>query len=238
MMNLALNLGNDGTGASIIETKERLAHFLRCHVEHYFDEGYLYGENNYLEYLIERFDLKEDFIAIQDSEMQNSFFYAIPPYLTKLSYVFREENLSCEDDGTRTDADGFILWDSEGNIPDTTYIKFLQESCKKAAKAVLKDIDAAFRIKVKELDTVYFILFPEANEIKIGYTSDLYKRLSAYKTHAPSSSLLLGYIEGNRSLEKQIHEQVHDYKIRTELFKWNDEIQNIVSNYIFKCLTK
>ena len=121
MIRLTLDINSPRTEAAINETKEKIAHFLRSNVDHYLDEGYLYGEDNYLEHLIERFDLKEDFIAIQDDKIQDSFFYAISPYLSELSYIFREENLSCEDDGTRTNAYGFVLWDNEGNIPDTPW---------------------------------------------------------------------------------------------------------------------
>lgn len=73
----------------------------------------------------------------------------------------------------------------------------------------------------------------ENQNLKVGYSSNLDKRLKQYKTHNNNFSLLM-ITEGDRILEKEIHLKLKDYKIRTEWFNYCTETIEILRNYSFE----
>jgi hypothetical protein len=65
---------------------------------------------------------------------------------------------------------------------------------------------------------VYFIRLGDL--IKIGYTTNLPKRLESFRTTVlvEQRDILL-IVRGTRKLEKQCHDLFADYRLRNELFK-------------------
>lgn len=60
---------------------------------------------------------------------------------------------------------------------------------------------------------VYFIT--DSNHIKIGYTkNDVRKRLKQLQTSNPNKLFLLGYIEGDKEIEKKLHKKFYSSIIR------------------------
>ena len=60
---------------------------------------------------------------------------------------------------------------------------------------------------------VYFIT--DSNYIKIGYTkNDVKKRLKQLQTSNPNKLFLLGYIEGDKEIEKKLHKKFYASIIR------------------------
>jgi hypothetical protein len=80
-----------------------------------------------------------------------------------------------------------------------------------------------------------YILYEGDNIFKIGRTSQIDKRLNAYKTH---NSQIEGYIAvfevGDSKLaEKSLHRQFEDYRVRNEFFELPiDELKNLESRII------
>ncbi len=76
-------------------------------------------------------------------------------------------------------------------------------------------------------NTVYFVYIN--GTIKIGYATDLIKRMSAYKTHTPFIRVL-GLINGNLEIESSIHKQFKHLNINNEFFKPEYELLKFISD--------
>lgn len=77
---------------------------------------------------------------------------------------------------------------------------------------------------------VYFITDKE--NIKIGYTKqNPEKRLHQLNTGSPIQLYLLGYIEGDKNKEKELHRKFNKYRIRQngEWFYGNEEIIDYIN---------
>ena len=60
---------------------------------------------------------------------------------------------------------------------------------------------------------IYFIT--DMTNIKIGYTkNDVYKRLKQLQTGCANNLYLLGWIDGDKTKEKELHKKFSNYKIR------------------------
>lgn len=60
---------------------------------------------------------------------------------------------------------------------------------------------------------VYFIT--DGQYIKIGYTkNDAKKRLKQLQTSSPNRLFLLGYIEGDKTIEKKLHKKFYNSIVR------------------------
>jgi uncharacterized protein YozE (UPF0346 family) len=82
-----------------------------------------------------------------------------------------------------------------------------------------------------EKGTVYFLKSPHSHEIKIGFTSgEVSKRLSSLQTSHPYQLELLTTIPGNTDLERSLHQQFEQYRLRGEWFKPHPEIISYISN--------
>lgn len=83
---------------------------------------------------------------------------------------------------------------------------------------------------------VYFI--SDLEKIKIGFTKqNVNKRLRQLNTGSPKQLYLLGYIEGDKNLEKYLHIKFDKYKVRNngEWFIANQEIiEYINTNNLLK----
>jgi uncharacterized protein YozE (UPF0346 family) len=70
-----------------------------------------------------------------------------------------------------------------------------------------------------QVSKIYFIQSGTSGPIKIGYTaSSVERRLSNLQTGHPEKLILLVSIEGNRSLEKQLHNQFNNHHLIGEWF--------------------
>ena len=84
---------------------------------------------------------------------------------------------------------------------------------------------------------VYFIRAIGTNRIKIGYTTNIEKRLLAYKTHSPFEVKLercieLGSIEKEKQLEKELHKKYSEQRLHGEWFAIGSEaVNNVVAEY-------
>lgn len=71
------------------------------------------------------------------------------------------------------------------------------------------------------METGYTYLIEQQDKYKIGFTTDLGKRMSQYKTHNCDFKLLY-VIRGN--IEKELHNKFKEYKVYTEWFNADIEI--------------
>lgn len=77
---------------------------------------------------------------------------------------------------------------------------------------------------------VYFLLFPASKQVKIGFTTQLEKRLRAYATHNAESFQLLKTIKGTISLEKDIHKKLQHYRAKKEFFHWCEPVETFINS--------
>lgn len=75
------------------------------------------------------------------------------------------------------------------------------------------------------METGYTYLIEQQDKYKIGFTTDLKRRMSQYKTHN-SDFKLLYIIKGNQ--EKELHEKFKEYKVYSE---WFDMCNDILSYF-------
>jgi Meiotically up-regulated gene 113 len=77
---------------------------------------------------------------------------------------------------------------------------------------------------------VYFI--QSARRIKIGFTTNLPKRLMALKTGAAHKLTVLGAVDGDRSLEQSLHRQLSAHRVEGEWFKRHPEVVATIEKLI------
>ena len=70
---------------------------------------------------------------------------------------------------------------------------------------------------------VYFIQAGDG-PVKIGYTLDVFKRLGALQTSSPMPLTLLGRIEADASMERQLHDQFSHARMHGEWFSPHPDI--------------
>lgn len=66
-------------------------------------------------------------------------------------------------------------------------------------------------------------LLQQQNNLKIGYTNNLLKRIKQYNTHN-SDFKILYVLNGNREKEKELHKQFEKFRKSTEWFEYTEEI--------------
>lgn len=80
--------------------------------------------------------------------------------------------------------------------------------------------------------TIYFIQCGDDGPIKIGHTKGLaINRLNNLKVYCPYKLTLLFSMQGNTSLEKQIHKELKQYKTTGEWFSPTPEVLNAIEKY-------
>lgn len=78
---------------------------------------------------------------------------------------------------------------------------------------------------------IYFILSPEANSVKIGYTKEnAKKRLMELQTGNNTFLTLIALIEGNFNKEKELHQEFIEYRQSGEWFYFGEKIRTLVTN--------
>lgn len=74
-------------------------------------------------------------------------------------------------------------------------------------------------------DYIYVILDKQASAVKIGYSCDPVKRLSSLQTaHSTNTLTILSTFEGGKYEEYTIHEDLKNYRLQGEWFKYNKEV--------------
>lgn len=89
------------------------------------------------------------------------------------------------------------------------------------------------RIKSKvnlSVGVVYFLRFPKSNLVKIGFTTNLKTRVSAYETHSAETFKVYKTISGTTEDEKEIHKKLSKFRVKKEFFKWCEEIKNFIDS--------
>ena len=80
-------------------------------------------------------------------------------------------------------------------------------------------------------DFVYFVQDCSSNNIKIGVSKDVKKRIKSLQTASSSNLVLMGQLLGGRSLEKFLHKVFARYRVKREWFKPAAPILNFISQY-------
>lgn len=73
---------------------------------------------------------------------------------------------------------------------------------------------------------VYFV--EASGRVKIGYTRDIHKRISALRTAIPGELRLLRRIDGGRSIEKWLHKQFGAQRLNGEWFRFHPDMLSII----------
>jgi hypothetical protein len=75
---------------------------------------------------------------------------------------------------------------------------------------------------------VYFIS-QGVDNCKIGYSTNPQKRLKSLSTSSPLPLVLIGYLEGSKELEKQMHMKYHSNHLEREWFSLCPEIIDFIN---------
>lgn len=78
-----------------------------------------------------------------------------------------------------------------------------------------------------DVGLVYFVL--RSDEVKIGFTTNLEKRINAFKTATSEDLTVVLVIEGTPDLESYFHEKFQSAWIKREWFKYTEEIRCFVA---------
>lgn len=79
------------------------------------------------------------------------------------------------------------------------------------------------------LSGIYFAQCSGTDRVKIGYSGDITRRLQSLSTSAPFPVVLLGYIAGEQSLERELHAAFAKHRKNGEWFELSREIRQFVS---------
>lgn len=78
---------------------------------------------------------------------------------------------------------------------------------------------------------IYFIQGESGGPIKIGYTTDIKKRLNSLQTGYPDTLVLLSIIPGNIEDEANLHSEFGEYRMRGEWFKPVEPLLEKIESY-------
>lgn len=79
---------------------------------------------------------------------------------------------------------------------------------------------------------VYFILNKKRNAVKIGYSANPVKRLSALQTSNSDKLVFLGAIVGDVGLERTLHAAFGSNKLSGEWFRYDGDVKVYISRQI------
>lgn len=79
--------------------------------------------------------------------------------------------------------------------------------------------------------SVYVI--SDGENVKVGVSVDVYQRFSSIQTGNAKKLTLIGFVDGEADLEKEIHSRLCEFHIRGEWYKWTPESQSILSSLGF-----
>ena len=76
---------------------------------------------------------------------------------------------------------------------------------------------------------VYFVQAGKSGPIKIGFATDLTKRIASLQTGCPDDLRLLAVVDGGREVERRMHNRVAGDRIRGEWFRPTAEVLALVA---------
>lgn len=97
--------------------------------------------------------------------------------------------------------------------------KLQQDKAKQYQEKTIKERAFIKPVKNDLSGFIYFIQGECGGPIKIGYTTDLVKRLSSLQTGYPDRLELLLAFPGNRKHEKALHDKFEEYRLNGEWFR-------------------
>src|SRR3989304_5316933 len=97
---------------------------------------------------------------------------------------------------------------------------------RRPAKVTQADIARAIRAE----SVVYFVVI--GKHVKIGFTTNLPRRLKAFMTTTLEVELLI-CIPGDRTLEQTLHKRLVDARAGRELFRRDWRVQGFIDNYAY-----
>ncbi len=77
---------------------------------------------------------------------------------------------------------------------------------------------------------VYFIQIISSGEIKIGYSTNVKKRMNGLQTAIPEKIKLLGFFAGDKQKEKELHKKFKHLRIKGEWFKCDASIIDLINS--------
>jgi hypothetical protein len=80
--------------------------------------------------------------------------------------------------------------------------------------------DNRFSILPEGKGVVYFIQEEDSLLVKIGYSKVVNSRITQLQTGNPRDLIILGYVEGDRSLEKEFHNTYRKYRVESGGKEW------------------
>jgi DNA-binding XRE family transcriptional regulator len=78
---------------------------------------------------------------------------------------------------------------------------------------------------------IYFIENSETKHIKIGFSSDIRRRLVDLQISSPHELKVLTICEGDDKYEKELHKRFYEYRYRGEWFLPNKELNNFIESF-------
>lgn len=84
---------------------------------------------------------------------------------------------------------------------------------------------------IKDITCAYFIGSKKYKFVKIGFTTNLFSRLSAIQTGCPFDIEILAYIKSQdpKKTEHKLHMKFKKYRVRGEWFKLTDDIKQFIN---------
>jgi hypothetical protein len=77
---------------------------------------------------------------------------------------------------------------------------------------------------VMYLGYVYFVQVGSRGDIKIGYSTNIMKRMNSLSSSMPENIKLLGYITGDLNREKELHKMFRILNVKGEWFRCDKSI--------------
>lgn len=74
---------------------------------------------------------------------------------------------------------------------------------------------------------VYFVKCEDTRHVKIGYSDNIRRRLVTLRISSPSHLHFIGWIDGDRSIETELHRRFADDRVRGEWFKDSEALQSV-----------
>lgn len=78
-------------------------------------------------------------------------------------------------------------------------------------------------------DFVYFIQAVQLGLVKIGFSSNVPKRLLSLKTGCPDDLVILKIIPGGQEIERVLHKKFADIRVKGEWFSPSDELMSFIA---------
>lgn len=96
----------------------------------------------------------------------------------------------------------------------------------------IDDRDASTEKFIQRISRVYFVLNPARNAIKIGYTQSLDRRFATLQNASSDKLELLGSLEGDKDIERELHARFAEYRGIGEWFNYTDDLRDAIEEIL------